>query len=113
MVAGVLWQAVTVLVENADCPGPPRSAVCRSHPTGIFIMLGGSLSHNHHDNRPWGQKGTLPYTLACTVKSGSGLASTPNVNRGEEEGKKLVVLPQLGCLATYIGYSSHVSTSLC
>jgi hypothetical protein len=48
-----------------------------------------SSGDHHHDNRPWG---TLPYTLACTVKSRSGLVSTPNVNRGKKE-KKLVVLP--------------------
>jgi hypothetical protein len=63
-----------------------------------------SCGHNHHDNRPWGQKGTLPYMLACTVKSRSGLVSTPSVSRGKKREKKLVVLPKLGCLATYIGY---------
>jgi hypothetical protein len=55
----------------------------------------------------------LPYTLACMVKSRSGLASTPNVNRGKKKEKKLVVLPKLGCLATYIGYVPRVSTYPC
>ena len=53
---------------------------------------------------PGGRWGTLPYTLACTVKSRSGLVSTPNVNRRKKREKKLVVLPKLGYLATYIGY---------
>jgi hypothetical protein len=56
----------------------------------------------------------LPYTLACTVKS----RPTPNVNRGKKKKKKkkerkVVVLPKLGCLATYIGYVSRTSTYLC
>ena len=31
----------------------------------------------------------------------------------EKKGKKLVVLPKLRCLATYIGYVSRVSAYLC
>jgi hypothetical protein len=66
-------------------------------------------------------KGTLPYTLACTVKSRPGLRRRPTAKREkkkeeeeeeEEEEKKLVVLPELTCLATYIGYVSRVSTCL-
>jgi hypothetical protein len=56
--------------------------------------------------------------LACTVMSRPGLGPTPNVNRGKKKKekkkqKKLVVLPKLGCLATYTGYVSSVSTYLC
>jgi hypothetical protein len=75
--------------------------------------LRASSGDSHHDNRPWGGKGALPYTLACTAKSRPGLGPTPNVNRGKRKEKKLVVLPKLDCPATYIGYLSRVSTSLC
>jgi hypothetical protein len=55
----------------------------------------------------------LPYTVACTVKSRPGVGPTPDVNREKKEEKKLVLLPELGCLAAYIGYVSYVSTCLC
>jgi hypothetical protein len=58
-----------------------------------------SCGDNHHDDRPWGRKGILLYTLARTAKSRSGLVSTPNVNRGKKKEKKLVVLPKLGYIA--------------
>jgi hypothetical protein len=45
---------------------------------------------------------SLRSIVACTVKSRPGLALTPKER--EEEEKKLVVLPTLGCLATYIAY---------
>ena len=70
-----------------------------------------SSSHNHNTNRPWGRRGTLPYMLACTVKPRLGLGPTLDVNREKKE-KKLVPLSKLGCLATYIGYVSRVSTYL-
>jgi hypothetical protein len=59
----------------------------------------GSDGHNHHNNRPWGSKGTFPYTLACTVKSRSSLASTPSVNRGKKREKKHV-----SCLSWAFSY---------
>jgi hypothetical protein len=46
-------------------------------------------------NRPWDEKGTLPYTPAWP-------RPTPNVQERRRR-KELVVLPELGCLATYIG----------
>jgi hypothetical protein len=59
----------------------------------------------------------LPHTLVCTVKSRPSLGPTLDVNREKKKKKakekKLVVLPKLGCLATYIGYVSRVSTYLC
>jgi hypothetical protein len=70
-----------------------------------------SSGDNHNNNRPWGGKGTSPYVLACTVKSRPSLGPMSNVNKEKE--KKLVVLPKLGCLATYIGYISRISTCLC
>jgi hypothetical protein len=59
-----------------------------------------SCGDNHHDDGPWGRKGILPYTLARTAKSRSGLVSTSNVNGGKKKKKekKLVVLSKLGCL---------------
>ena len=68
-------------------------------------------NNNNNNNEPWGRKGTLPYTLACTVKSGSGLASILATKREEEE-KKYMLLPELGCLATYVGYGPPVSVCL-
>ena len=59
------------------------------------------------------------YTLACMVKSRPGLAWTLDADRErkkkkkkKKKEKKLVVLPKRGCLATYIGYVSRVSTYL-
>ena len=63
---------------------------------------------------PGAKKGALLYTLACTVKSRPGHADT--LRPKEEEKKKekeLVVLPELGCLATFIGYVSRVSACPC
>jgi hypothetical protein len=73
---------------------------------------------SYGDNSNWsgGGKGTLQCTLACTVKSRPGPRRHHTAKREEEEeekGKELVVLPELGCLATYIGYVSRVSTCLC
>jgi hypothetical protein len=70
--------------------------------------LRASSCDSHHDNRPWGGKGA-----SYTEKSRPGLGPTPNVDREKRKEKKLVALPKLGCLATYIGYLSRVSTSLC
>jgi hypothetical protein len=74
--------------------------------------LRASSGDNHNNSRPWGGKRNLLYTLACMVNSGPGQGPTPNVNR-EKKKKKLVVLPKLGCLASYIGYVPRVSTYLC
>jgi hypothetical protein len=56
---------------------------------------------------------TLPYTLACTVKSRPGSRRHRTAKREEEERAGLSVLPALGCLATYRGYVSCVSICLC
>jgi hypothetical protein len=45
--------------------------------TGVKEGPDGVLWPRPPQYRPWGSKGTLPYTLACTVKSRSGLAWTP------------------------------------
>jgi hypothetical protein len=51
-----------------------------------------SSGYNHNNNRPLG---TLPYTLACTVKSRLGLGSTLDDN-GREEGKEASSSAQSG-----------------
>jgi hypothetical protein len=43
-------------------------------------------------------KGTLPYMLACTVKSSLGSGQHPTSEREEDE-PELVVLPELSWLA--------------
>jgi hypothetical protein len=45
-----------------------------------------------------GDKGTLPYTLACAVKSSLGSGQHLTSEREEDE-PELVVLPELGRLA--------------
>jgi hypothetical protein len=50
---------------------------------------------------PGGRWGTLPYTPACTVKSRSGLVSTPNVNRRKKREKEACRLAQAG-LSSYL-----------
>jgi hypothetical protein len=47
------------------------------------------------------------------VKSRSGSRRHQTAKREEEEKGGLSVLPELGCLATYIGYVSRVSICLC
>jgi hypothetical protein len=42
---------------------------------------------NNNINQPWERKGTLPYTLACTVKSRPSPTSTLMTKR-EEKGEK-------------------------
>jgi hypothetical protein len=59
---------------------------------------------------PWGRKGTLPYTLACTVKSRPRTTSSLTTKRGKER-ERCLFLPELGCLATYVGYVPYVSLS--
>jgi hypothetical protein len=69
---------------------------------------------SHGDNdRSGGEKGALLYTLACTVKSRPGHADTLRPREEKKKEKELVVLPELGCLATFIGYVSHVSACPC
>jgi hypothetical protein len=72
----------------------------------------GFVEDNNNDDRPWGRKGTLPYTLACMVKSGSSPTSTVTTKREEKGEKDACWLPELGCLATYVGYVPCVSTCL-
>jgi hypothetical protein len=42
-----------------------------------------------------------------------GKGTFANTRGPREKKKELIVLPELGCLATYIGYVSRVSTYLC
>jgi hypothetical protein len=64
----------------------------------------GELQYNHHDYRPWGSMGDFAVHASVYGKVQAG----PSVDiRGQIEGrrgKRLVLLPKLGCLATYIGY---------
>ena len=76
----------------------PVCPVCsRSHLSNHYEEKGlrASSGDNHDNSRPWGGKGL-------------GQGPTPGISREKEE-KKLVVLPELGCLATYISYVSRVS----
>jgi hypothetical protein len=59
---------------------------------------------------PWGRKRTLPYTLACTVKSRPRTASNLTTKRGKGR-ERCLFLPELGCLATYVDYVPYVSLS--
>src|ERR1700740_2908636 len=58
----------------------------------------------NNNNQPWGRKGTLPYTLACTVKSRPRPTSNLTTKREEKGEKDACWLPKLGWLATYVGY---------
>jgi len=60
------------------------------------------VEDNIDNNQPWGRKGTLPYTLGK-------VQAEPNVNPNDQ---CFFFLPELGCLATYVGYVSYVSVSL-
>jgi hypothetical protein len=52
----------------------------------------------------------LPYTLECMVKSRPSPLSTLN-GQEREKRKKMLVLPWLGCLATYVGCLLYASLS--
>ena len=41
----------------------------------------------NNNNQDWGRKGTLPYTLACTVKSRPSTAPTTDYQGKKSEGK--------------------------
>jgi hypothetical protein len=58
-----------------------------------------------------GRKGTLPYTLACTVKAQGepDVTSKDQERRGEKEG---CPLPEVGSLAAHVGYVPCVSICL-
>jgi hypothetical protein len=68
--------------------------------------------NNNGDNKPWVRKRTLPYTLACTVKSRLGLAPILMTKKEEKEEKDACCMPRLGCLATYVGYVPCASVCL-
>jgi hypothetical protein len=57
----------------------------------------GSWENNNNNHHPWGRKGTLPYTLACTIKSRPSRTSPLMTNREEGEGKDVSCLPELDC----------------
>jgi hypothetical protein len=70
----------------------------------------GCCGHNHHNNEPWESKETLPYTLACTIKSTSGLAWTPKWRKEERKEACCLVHAGRSCylnspLVTYIQFS--------
>jgi hypothetical protein len=60
------------------------------------VGLWASYSNNNNNNKPWEGKGTLPYTLACTVKSRPSSRRHQTAKREEEEKGGLSVLPELG-----------------
>jgi hypothetical protein len=64
-----------------------------------------------NNNKPWGGRWTLPYQHPWYGKVQTGLMPT-STSKGEEEEEKgrFLCLPELGCLATYMGY---VSICLC
>jgi hypothetical protein len=58
-------------------------------------VKGRGLWAGSSDNgRPWDEMGTLPYTLACMVKSRPGQGRHPTSKREKEGKKELVVLPR-------------------
>ena len=65
------------------------------------------MEHNIN-NQPWGKKGTLPYTLACTVKSRPGPMSNLTTRKEEKGEKDACWPPKLGWLATYVDYVPFV-----
>ena len=76
--------------------------------------LGRFVEDNNDGNtdQHWGRKGTLPCTLACTVKSRPSPTSTLMTKREEKGEKRSQFLPELGCLGTYVGYVPHKSLYL-
>jgi hypothetical protein len=47
----------------------------------------------NNNDQPWGRKGTLPYTLVCTVKSRPSVTSILSTKREEKEEKDTCRLP--------------------
>jgi hypothetical protein len=84
----------------------PNSIYCEGE--GVWVSSG---NNNNNNNRPWGGKGTLPYTPACTVNSSPGPGR--HLTSGREEEKGACSLARAGLSTTYIGYVSRVSTCLC
>jgi hypothetical protein len=80
---------------------------------GVGSWASYSNNNKKKKKKSWEGEETLPYTLACTVKSRPGSRRHQMAKREEEEKAGLSVLPELGCLATYRGYVSHVSICLC
>jgi hypothetical protein len=70
------------------------------------------VENNYNSNNPRERKGTLPYTLACTVKSRPSRASPLMTEREEGEGEEGCSLSDVGCLSTYVGYVPYVSICL-
>jgi hypothetical protein len=68
--------------------------------------------NNNNNNQSWGRKGSLPYTLACTVKSRPSPQSILAIKREERKEEDACCLPSLGCLATYVGCVLCVSVCL-
>ena len=66
--------------------------------------------NNNSDNKPWGRKRTLPYTLACTVNSRLGLASTLMTKDEKKEEKGASACPSWA-VSAYVGYV-HVCQSV-
>ena len=55
----------------------------------------------NNTNQPWGRKGTLPYTLACTVKSRPSPTSNLTSKR-EEKGRERCLFAAQAGLASYL-----------
>jgi hypothetical protein len=73
------------------------------------------VDNNNNDNinnQPWERKGTLLYTLACTVKFKLSLTLNLTTKRKGKGREGCPPLPELGWLATYVSYISCVSTYL-
>jgi hypothetical protein len=66
--------------------------------------------NNNSDNKPWGGKRTLPYTLVCTVNSRLGLTSTLMTKNEKKEEKDACACPGWA-VSTYVGYV-HVRQSV-
>jgi hypothetical protein len=65
----------------------------------------------NNSNNPWGRKGTLPYTPACTVKPRPDRTSSQMTKREEGEGEEGFFLARAG-LSSYLCRLSIVCAHL-
>ena len=98
---------------------PSRSRVLR----GVLGLLHGPshgdcerggfriVEDSNNNNQPWGRKGTLPYTLACTVKSRPSPNVTPNDQERRMERGRCFLLARAG-LSSYLSWLCTMCVSL-
>jgi hypothetical protein len=69
------------MTSKSSCTDWP--AYCEG--VGSWASYSNNNNNNNNNNKPWEGKGTLPYTLACTVKSRPGSRRHQMAKREEEE----------------------------